>query len=94
MRKTFYDALRLIEKGPLAIKDLQTTGTITDQDRSSFTVRLSNGRLQKFYQGSETKIYPEQDGLSIGGLVQIIYYKKLMGDRTVQPTAVVVNKIR
>ncbi|KPJ75362.1 MAG: hypothetical protein AMJ54_15225 [Deltaproteobacteria bacterium SG8_13] len=94
MRKTFYDTLELLEKGPILIRDYEYTGTIVDRDQGSVTVRSSGGQMNKFYLGPETKVYPEDDGLSAGGLVQIVYYKKLMGDRTIRPTATIVNKIK
>ena len=94
MRKTFYDSLELLEKGPLLIRDFESTGTIVDQDAGRLTVRSSSGRMQTFYLGPETNVYPEEGGLDAGGLVQIVYYKKLMGDRTIRSTVVTVSKIK
>ena len=93
MRKTFYDALELLQKGPTAINDFRTDGTVVNQDRGIFTVRLPGGRLHKFYKGSETIIYPEDAGLSTGDAVRINYYNKLMGDRTLRSTPTAITKI-
>ena len=93
MRKTFYDELKLLEKGPIAIRDFETRGSIIVQGKDRFSVRMAGKQTVTFYLDPQTKIYPEEDGLTVGNQVQIIYYKKLMADRSLRPTAVITNKI-
>ena len=94
MRKTFYDALELVEKGPVAIDDLRANGSVVNQDRGVFTVRLSDNRTHKFYTEKQTSVHPEDAEVISGDAVQITYYRKLMGDRTFRSTATAIHKIK
>ena len=93
MRKTFYDSLELLEKGPAAINDFSESGTALLLDPGSLTVRLPNGRMKEFLTGAETVIYPKEAEINSGDSVQINYYQKLIGDRTLRATATVARKI-
>jgi hypothetical protein len=94
MQKTFYNSLDLQSKGPVNISDHKTRGVVKNVAPGSLTLRLVDGRIEKFFRGSETGYLPIDHNIIRGDTVYVTYYRKLMGDRSVRPTAILVEMIK
>jgi len=94
MQKIFYNSLELLTKGPVNISDHQTRGVITKMTPGNFTLRLVGGRIERFIRGTEIGYLPTSHNFIRGDTVYVTYYRKLMGDRSVRPTAILVEMIK
>lgn len=93
MQKTFYNSLELMTEGPLIIDDHEIRGVVTEVTPGRLTLRLADGRIERFYRGAETGYLPADHDIIAGDTVDVSYYRKLMGDRSVRPTAILVEMI-
>jgi len=94
MQKFFYNSLELLSEGPIMISDHETRGVVTNITPGSLILRLADGRIERFYRGTETGYLPADHAFIEGDTVVVSYYRKIMGDRSVRPTAILVEMIK
>lgn len=93
MKKTYYYALELQAKGPANLNDHTLEGVVSDIGRGSITITKVSGGVEKLSLGRETEYTPSDYQIQIGHRVKVTYYRKLMGDRSIQLTAILVEPI-
>jgi hypothetical protein len=92
MEKRFFNRIDLLDKGPVPVEDETISGSVQEVRREHLTIWTQTGKAASVYVGGETNYAPADFEPASGDRVNVVFYRKLMGDRSIRLTATSIKK--